>query len=1027
MEDNITTIPALQPENSRNEGNFGKITEQCIAKIKAQAEIFPIVESFITLKKVNATWTTICPFHHEKTPSFHVNISMNLYKCFGCGKGGDAIHFLMEHLKCDFITAIKWIASFYNIPLEYENGTIIGGIPKPKYTKTNISENESEGDKYWEVATTWTLPQLEMIFAKNILQEQRQYFEKQKDKPEATIENIYVSLLKTLERYHCSPLKSFTIIKNGFRHTYAETENFPMFLFDYVSWQKIYKPMEAKKEFRFMYHGKKPADLLNGYTEAAMQWESLKEKEFKSLRDSGQDENEAKTKSEKIKLDEIVLCSGERDSLNVAAMGYFPVWLNSETANLHKGQFVKLKAIAEKVYNLPDIDTTGTRESHALSLQYLDLYTIRLPKHLSERKDPRYGKPCKDIRDYLRLYKSKDFELLVKDALCYKFWEEVPRFDKKGNYQGLDYRVSNLEVYNFLENNGFGRFKMDSAMEKGVFIRSHGNMVKEVPINEIKVFMHEFLKEIHAPRELRNALYRTTQLGDSSLTNISYTDLDFNDRIKEGQYYFFKNCNWYVTKDGIKESPPGSIKKYVWEDDVIDCNVKLEQDYFAVTQDKNTFAFDIVIHDKSCLFFQFLIQTSRVHWQKELEIKLLEQPETERKTYTATHKFNITSTFLDESENEEQKLHLINKIYAIGYLLHRYVDAQKPWCVYAMDNRIGDEGKSYGGSGKSVVFDKAIRKMLKKDFYLNGRNKELTQDKHIYDGLTEHHRYILIDDANEYLDFDYFFAALTGDIKVNPKNQKPYTIGFHRKAKTAITSNFTLRKLDPSTLRRILYTVFSDFYHLNDEGHYREKHEPKDDFGKNLFDDFTEEEYNKFYNTMAQCLKVFLNYDKIEPPLNQVNKKNLLSDMGENFKAWAEVYFSEEGGKQNKLQVRGWAFKDFISSTNVKVTPQKFMSSIKSWCKLKGYELNPKMFCNADGRILRTRKYLDDKGKEKSKTSEMLFIRTQQLTPEQIQSLLSENNESETENNVRETEIHERETENNTDNSTENHNNHLPF
>ena len=70
---------------------------------------------------------------------------------------------------------------------------------------------------------------------------------------------------------------------------------------------------------------------------------------------------------------------------------------------------------------------------------------------------------------------------------------------------------------------------------------------------------------------------------------------------------------------------------------------------------------------------------------------------------------------------------------------------------------------------------------------------------------------------------------------------------------------------------------------------------------------------------------------------------------------------------------------------------------------------------------------MDDKGKEKSKTSEMLFIRTQQLTPEQIQNLLSENNESENENNVRETEIHERETENNTDNSLENPNNHLPF
>ena len=970
---------------------MSKIKDSCIQTIKGRAEILPVVESFFTLKRNNASWMACCPFHNEKTPSFHVTPAKNFFKCFGCGESGDPISFLQNKLNIDFMGAVKWLANFYNIELEFEDGSRAGGRPKPEYKQTPATPDEPDGSKQWEVSEEWTMTHLETIFAKNILAEAKGHFDKLKDKPEATLRNTYNELLKVLDRYHCRPLLSHSSIKAGKKHTFYATDSFPMFLFDHGTWQKIYKPLEENKEFRFMYHGTKPQDVVNGLDEAIKILEDLRTLEEKSLKDGGMDDNEAASKVQKIKLDNIILCSGERDSMNVAAMGFYPIWLNSETARLYGSQYSKLRAIANDVYNLPDIDDTGVREAHGLAMEYLDLRTIWLPEELKHRKDNRYGKSCKDIRDYLKYYKRKDFENLVKDALPYRFWEERHRYDKKGQYIGIEYDVRNARIYNFLKHNGFARLNMDGTGEKGIFVYRNGNMVKEVPGNEIKVFLHEFLKERHSPEELRNTFYRTTQLGESSLSNIPMTEMDFNDRVKDGQYYFFKNCVWHVSKDGIKEYPNGKIEKYVWEDDVIEHDVSREDDYFTVKRDAATGQYDIEILNNECLFLRFLIQTSRVHWQKELEVKLMELPLGDRETYRTNHQFNITSPLLDEIENEEQKLHLINKMYSIGHLLHRYVDAQKPWCVFAMDNRIGDEGKSYGGSGKSVVFDKALRRMLKKNFYLNGRNKELTRDKHIYDGLTEHHRYLLVDDADQYIDFGFFFTNITGEINVNPKNMKPYTIQFHLKPKMAITSNYTLRNLDPSTERRLLYTVFSDYYHENKEENYHAKHEPKDDFGKNLFDDFTEAEFNRFYNTMAQCLKVYLSFEKIEPPLDQVNRRNLLTDMGANFKAWADVFFSEQSGNQNTLVVREWAYDDFSKNFNWKGSPQKFMQSLKSWCRFQGYEMNPKDFRNKDGRIIRNRKYKDKSGEEKSKTFEMIFVGTKELSDAQKQAILNDN------------------------------------
>ena len=70
------------------------------------------------LKKRGANYLGLCPFHNEKTPSFTVSPTKEIYKCFGCGRSGNTISFLMEHEKFSYVEALKWLAARYNVDVE---------------------------------------------------------------------------------------------------------------------------------------------------------------------------------------------------------------------------------------------------------------------------------------------------------------------------------------------------------------------------------------------------------------------------------------------------------------------------------------------------------------------------------------------------------------------------------------------------------------------------------------------------------------------------------------------------------------------------------------------------------------------------------------------------------------------------------------------------------------------------------------------------------------------------------------------
>ena len=99
------------------------IPKETVDQILDTARIEEVVGDFVTLKRRGSSYVACCPFHNEKTPSFHVTPSKGIYKCFGCGKAGSAVGFVMEYEHMTYPEALRYLAHKYNIEIKEEEET----------------------------------------------------------------------------------------------------------------------------------------------------------------------------------------------------------------------------------------------------------------------------------------------------------------------------------------------------------------------------------------------------------------------------------------------------------------------------------------------------------------------------------------------------------------------------------------------------------------------------------------------------------------------------------------------------------------------------------------------------------------------------------------------------------------------------------------------------------------------------------------------------------------------------------------
>lgn len=920
-------------------------------------------------------------------------------------KGMNAIQ-LAQHLDgTDFKDALRDVAHVYNLQKEEV---------KPGYNSWPAKPDEAEGHRGIGF-TEYTEAALKVIFtdsawramggtAGQILSDPKKSFTRAKE---------------ICQMYHLKQLAFYTSTKDGVTHQFEASEKYPIFYFDEGDWGKIYCPLAANKGNRFFYRGNKPAKFIHGLKQAQDFRKSMHQAKLDlagTEKPDLNDPNKAKTvEQDAAKLPYLIRMSGGSDALNMAAFDYRVIWQNSESEPFTKHDVQECQKIAEKVINLPDVDEPGLKMGHKIALQDLSLCTAWLPESMTKEKGED-GKPKnKDFRDWLRLspdnnqFKTNgrtEVKLLIENALPYQYWDEEYAYDKEGNIKFkfgrpiVIYKPNNLRMYNFLYRSGFAILKGNDD-DDVTYIQKRENVVKRIFLKDLKKYLVDFLEKIGANEDLRNSFFRSPQLSPNSLGFLPEVELDFKPFDQYSQYFFFENSAWKITKDGIEEIKNNTSGKYVWESSML----KLQNKYGRTEKPKvlappvkiappapnGGAEFDIEIANTDCYIFRFMMQVARIHWQAELQDRLMfnfyydtdakkaryfeekfQEPEVkygpiweeykalkakilqnrtaaEVAEYREKYKFSLDGELLTQAERDEQRQHLLNKMYCIGYALHGHKFSDRGWVVMAGDHKLSDADESNGGSGKSIITN--MLKQFLTYVPVKGKGDSLEKNDFVFENISEHTRLVLVDDADAYMKFQTWYEPATTDWVINRKGKTAVTLKFRDSPKIWINSNYGDRHTDGSDLRRKIYTSNSDYYHAKSE-RYAEEKKPKDDFGIQLFDDFTEVEWNMMYNTAATCLQVYLAAPtRIDPPLNNLTRRNLLSDMGDAFLSWANVYFCEESGRLNQFVPKLLSLYDYDPKKSI--TTPTFSKKLKAWCKFMDYEYNPAEYRNNQGTIVR--------------------------------------------------------------------------
>jgi len=700
-----------------------------------------------------------------------------------------------------------------------------------------------------------------------------------------------------------------------------------------------------------------------------------------------------KVTQKELESQRVFIATGGSDGLNIASLhdDYNLIWFNSESEMISYEELKQIKEYTKLAYNVPDIDKRGKEYANECALMHWELLTINLPAN-------KMTKNGKDFRNWLDFYKSSEkknivfnFESLITGALKCKFFDV--KSSRNNNYT---YKINLSNLHYFLNVQNFFTYKLEqkhidvASDDQIIFIRIEGNIVYKVTPREIRRFCLSYVKGKGQNLDVANLVLSTPFFNENHLQGLEDVKLNFRSHDANTQYFFFENQVAKVQPDAISFVPHGSFENYAWNKQIIKHTIIKETPFFEYKKD-DLGNDRIAILREDCNYMNYLINASRTYWRKELEESF--SNEELAKEYQEENHFNLNGENLSLEEQLIQEKHFLNKCYALGYLLHGHKQEDFAKCLYVMDDKPKEgEDDANGRTGKSVML-KGADKLLQNRFLIDGKNKSITQDRHIFHGLYETNEYIQVDDADRFLDFKFFYTKITNSIIVNPKNAQPYEIPFEVAPKIVYITNYGLPNITGSDMGRILFVSFSDYYHAKTDN-YREERRISHDFGgKNLFQDFDVTQWNNFYNFMLQCIQLYLQNrgNEFQAPQDNITINNIRAGMGDNFEEWANSYFYDENlNRKIPRKELQKDYEDFVGQKSAK-SSNAFKKALQGYCKIKGYVMNPASEQGTDGRIKIT--FYCDK-KKKNTTEECFYIQCDKVAiPTETQNIEINTNE----------------------------------
>ncbi len=258
----------------------------------------------------------------------------------------------------------------------------------------------------------------------------------------------------------------------------------------------------------------------------------------------------------------------------------------------------------------------------------------------------------------------------------------------------------------------------------------------------------------------------------------------------------------------------------------------------------------------------------------------------------------------------------------IGYLLHTYKDPALAKAIIFMDEKL-DDG-SNGGCGKSLLGN-AISK-IRKSLRLGGKN--FLFERFAFQSYEPGTNIIEFNDLNRRFKFENLFTAITDNIIIEKKNKDEVIIPFEHSPKILLSTNYTIRGVDESTLRRQFVLEFSD--------HFSIRYSPEDEFGHRFFDDWCDNEWCRFYLFMIGCLRFYLEKGLVDYTRVNLDVKKLMESTSEEF-----LEYAEELAKDTWYDKRE-AYRKFLENypdfTNNKMEQKKFTNWLKVFARVKGWK-----------------------------------------------------------------------------------------
>ncbi len=577
------------------------------------------------------------------------------------------------------------------------------------------------------------------------------------------------------------------------------------------------------------------------------------------------------------------------------------------------GEFVKSYSIA----TMPD-----NKIKELWHLQTREKFIIHHKEELKSMPTFQYG---------MLEYKFNDdgnIEQVSPLSVDEEYWiRTVNENDKvtiKFNYEG---------AYRFLSRKG-GYHNYRNLAGNLELVKVEGKVIKALPGDkpeiEIQNYMLQFTRELQK-YDIVQLIHQGKQkyVGTGSLNALPEIDPVFIEREKGRQYLYFKNGAMEVTAEGYKLIPMAELPGFIWEDEIKDFEPKVMAP--LITKDEKTGVIDPKASAFECDFFMFLLATSFIDWEVACErAKISPEERTKDSILKAM-------AHLNDKEQQEMATHLVNKLTGMGYLMHRYRDFTNEKMVIGMDAKESPVGESFGRSGKSLI-GTALAHVFPVT-PIDGKKSNLEDDPFLFENVTPSTAMVFIDDTKPGIKISRFFAVVTGVMEVNGKNQPKKIIPRDKTPKLYMTTNHNPEASDGSTRDRVFLMAFGDWYN--------EHHKPMHDFGRAFFQEWDNDQWNLFYNLMANCVSLYLKLGLVECPQQEIIKRQQRQLMGEEFLSWATSYYVHDGKniniRQAKLEVYENAgaysktLKNYMNTT-------LFMKRLKAFIAYSQLDLNPHKF-----------------------------------------------------------------------------------